>query len=1033
MWLRILIRSGYAPFTTAGGACVAGSGIRRGLRRYGGRGLLLLAALLAAGPAIAVRRFDTRDGLSQNTVNAIARDDLGFLWFASDSGLNRFDGRRFAPPPAAIAAELDGFAITALAADGAILWVGTRRDGVKRVDLRREQVVSIRPSSQGLPDAAVRAIVIDGQGNVWLGSDGAGVVRIAWNEGAPQFARYLPEAGGLPHARVWTMAIDGDSVLAGTETGAARLLPGSVRFEPLNFPAPFPNGGSANIEEIAGDGHGGYWIGTWDDGLFHVDHQGVHAIGIAGRGSSQRVTSLVLVDGLPIVGFDTGIARYQADCACLHPIPLSTTSEGIAQRAFVRSMLALADGGVFIGTWFHGAFHVPPNATVFRRVQPLQPPGTELASERVQSVLEDRHGHVWLGSFGAGLQRSRAPIGSGPLQLEQVSIPSNTRPGANVIWVIREDRLGCVWVGSDAGLDRYDPDTQRWKHFAVAGDGLPGPGVRDLLELDDAGFLVATSSGLALIAADDSVKTLRFAPAGPNRAQADTINAMHRDAHGRLWLATYDGVLVLDAQYRLLHAYREPDLTRGQVRDLHAAADGEMLLAAGRLCRIDTRIVELGSLKPVCSGRADGIPDDGIQAIERSIDGALWLSSLHGLRRLLEQPAQVQAFHVADGLLADEFGQSASHAGASGHLYFGTADGLQVFDPRLVAMPRGMLVPLISDIRVGGRSLGAGDIGPQSRLDAAPPYARTLTLLPGTRQLMLGFSLLGASRNTQKVEFRIDGLQDWLPAADGGIGSYLNLPAGGFDLYLRTIEDDVNVGAEHLALRIHVAPFWWERRSVQISAVLLLLLGAGLLYHGRMRVLRSRERWLSNEVKLRTREIEQQKSELALANQQLYELSIRDGLTGVFNRRHSLEEARRILRSEREREICIALIDLDHFKAINDRFGHIAGDEALRSFARWLKDQAGLGDVLGRYGGEEFFCLLFDRDIHQAKHWADTLLARVRGAQVAGPNCEIRITASIGIVAIEPVAELPLEIWIARADAALYRAKANGRDSVLIG
>ena len=89
--------------------------------------------------------------------------------------------------------------------------------------------------------------------------------------------------------------------------------------------------------------------------------------------------------------------------------------------------------------------------------------------------------------------------------------------------------------------------------------------------------------------------------------------------------------------------------------------------------------------------------------------------------------------------------------------------------------------------------------------------------------------------------------------------------------------------------------------------------------------------------------------------------------------------------------------------------------------------------MFGRYGGEEFFCLLFDRDIHQAKHWADTLLARVRSAQVAGPNCEIRITASIGIVAIDPQAELPLEIWIARADAALYRAKANGRDSVLIG
>ena len=81
----------------------------------------------------------------------------------------------------------------------------------------------------------------------------------------------------------------------------------------------------------------------------------------------------------------------------------------------------------------------------------------------------------------------------------------------------------------------------------------------------------------------------------------------------------------------------------------------------------------------------------------------------------------------------------------------------------------------------------------------------------------------------------------------------------------------------------------------------------------------------------------------------------------------------------------------------------------------------------------EVVCLLCDRDIDQGRHWADTLLRRVRESQIAGPNCEIRITASIGLVAIDAAAELPLEVWIARADAALYRAKAGGRDSVRVG
>lgn len=973
--------------------------------------------------------------MNQNSVNAIARDDLGFLWFGSDTGLNRFDGLRFTRPPAAIAAELDGIAINALASDGDVLWIGTRGDGVKRVDLRRERVASIHPGETGMPASAVRAMVIDRDHNVWLATDGSGVIRIAWHNGRPTLSQFTTGAGGLPRARVWSIAIDGDAVLAGTEAGVARLAAGETRFEPLDFPAPFPERGRANIEEIAADGRGGYWIGTWDDGLFHVTTTAARAIGVAGRANSQRVTSLVLTDGVPMVGFDTGIARYAEACDCLQPLTLARASDGLAQLAFVRSLAALADGSVLVGTWYNGAFHVPPNAGVFQRVGLARPTGTELASEHVQSVLEDRNGYLWVGSFGAGLQRSRAPVGDAPIALEPVRIESNTRPGANVVWMIREDTDGRIWVGSDDGLDRYDPSHASWLHipYLVGGGGLPGPGVRDLIELEGGEFLVATSSGLALIGRDASIRTIRYAEPGPNEALANTISAMHRDERGRLWLATHDGLQVLSADYTRLHADRATALTRGLLRALRAEPDGSLLLAADRLCRIDTRGDDLRGKTLACSGHESGLPEDGIQAIVPGVDGALWLSSLHGLRRLAAGQAEAQAFHAADGLVADEFVPRAAYAGASGRLYFGTANGLQAFDPRKVVTRRSERTPLVTEVRVAGRALSAPDIGLDGLLDAAAPYARTLDLPPNSRQIDLTFTLLGASRERQFVAFRVDGLQDWLPASEGRSGHALNLPAGDFKLYLRSEEEGVHATPERLALRIHVAPLWWERRAFQIITLLGVLAAIGMAIRSRNLLSRQREQRLQDEVRIRTGEIEKQKSELALANQQLYELSIRDGLTGVFNRRHALDEARRVLRSEREHSMCLALIDLDHFKSINDRFGHIAGDEALRSFAGWLRAQAGPGDVFGRYGGEEFFCLLSGRDITQAKHWADTLLTRVRTTEVAGPNCEIRITASVGIVAIEMAAELPLEVWIARADAALYRAKSNGRDSVLIG
>ncbi|MEO7934686.1 MAG: diguanylate cyclase [Dokdonella sp.] len=992
--------------------------------------------MLCATPAIAIRQFDSSDGLLRNSANSIVRDDLGYLWFAADSGLNRFDGQHFTAPPDAIADALKGITITAMASDGHLLWIGTRSAGLRRVDLRLEQVTAFLPEDGGLPPTTIQGIAIDDQHRVWLATDGAGVVSLDMASATPRYRQFLPTTQGLPHVRVWSIAIDVDgTILAGTQTGGARLTPGANAFQRMRLPPPFPDGGETNFEEFIGDGAGGYWIGTWDHGLFHADAAGVRRIPRADAAASSRVTSIALMDGEPMVGFDTGIARYASDCGCLRSIALPSGNDGNSQLVFVRTLLGLDDGGVYVGTWANGAFQVPPNTTVFRSLPALQAVDGGLMTRSVQSVFEDHNGVLWLGGYGSGLQRSIHAVGDAPIAMEHVRIKDNWHTGARVIYVIREDRNGRIWVGSDAGVDRLDPRENLWRHFGAdpAAGGLPGDGVRDLLELPSGNFLVATSSGLALIDEADQVRSIRYAEPGPSEAVADTINALALDQHGRIWLATYHGVYVLGADYRVLKSIRRPQLHHDLVRDLKIVDNGKVYIAAGHLCTLDSRPSDLGASNADCEDQQLGLPDDDIQAIEADRDGTIWLSSQHGLRHLVPGAKTVQAYYANDGLLTDEFVQGASFAGTSGRIYFGTAFGLQMFDPRAAISPQQQLRPVLSMIRVGGRTLGAADIGATANLDASPSYAVDLRLPPDQREVVLGFDLIGASRADQRLQFRVDGLQGWVSAADADAGNFLNLPAGDQDVYLRIVENGAPVGIERKILALHVAPFWWERTIVQALAVFAIALVAWMLYRQRILGIRNNERRLMEQVRLRTGEIEQQKSDLALANQKLYELSIRDGLTGVFNRRHSLEEARRTLRTDHERPTCIALIDLDHFKLINDRFGHIAGDEALRAFARLLNSQAGPGDVIGRYGGEEFICLLYDRDIAQSSHWANQLLARLRSEQIAGPNCEIRITASIGLVAIKHDAELPLEIWIARADAALYRAKENGRDQMLLG
>jgi diguanylate cyclase (GGDEF)-like protein len=188
----------------------------------------------------------------------------------------------------------------------------------------------------------------------------------------------------------------------------------------------------------------------------------------------------------------------------------------------------------------------------------------------------------------------------------------------------------------------------------------------------------------------------------------------------------------------------------------------------------------------------------------------------------------------------------------------------------------------------------------------------------------------------------------------------------------------------------------------------------------------------------RTQALEAQKTELASiaqalrdANARLYELSTRDALTAVYNRRHALEESERLLHlADREnRRLVLALIDLDHFKRLNDENGHLAGDRALAEFGRLLVDALEAGDFAGRYGGEEFVCVLANGGLARARAWAQALADRLAVGGVLWHGRVLPLTVSIGLAEREPGDGL-LDAWIARADAALYRAKDAGRNRV---
>jgi|GEM_PF-310449 len=172
-------------------------------------------------------------------------------------------------------------------------------------------------------------------------------------------------------------------------------------------------------------------------------------------------------------------------------------------------------------------------------------------------------------------------------------------------------------------------------------------------------------------------------------------------------------------------------------------------------------------------------------------------------------------------------------------------------------------------------------------------------------------------------------------------------------------------------------------------------------------------------------------TELATYEQKMMEMNIRDGLTGIYNRRH-LENR---LAAEWERHqrygrlFSLLMIDIDHFKAVNDTYGHQTGDEVLKNVAARIVKNIRKTDCLARYGGEEFCCLLPETGLGNAMMLAELFRREVEAMTIAAGETGVQVTVSLGVSEMSP-GDTP-ETLLKRADEALYQAKRTGRNKVV--
>lgn len=192
---------------------------------------------------------------------------------------------------------------------------------------------------------------------------------------------------------------------------------------------------------------------------------------------------------------------------------------------------------------------------------------------------------------------------------------------------------------------------------------------------------------------------------------------------------------------------------------------------------------------------------------------------------------------------------------------------------------------------------------------------------------------------------------------------------------------------------------------------------------------------LEARVAERTRDLEQTQARLEQAIHELAELSIKDSLTQLYNRRHFESIApSEVARAKRTQvALSILMIDIDHFKHVNDHYGHLFGDECLRQVAKVIQlNTQRAGDLAARYGGEEFIVLLPATSLERAEQVAEKIRSQVENMTLEHPKGPLRPTLSIGITSLAQNSSDDIEHLIHQADLALYEAKKSGRNQVCV-
>lgn len=794
--------------------------------------LWLLPSVLQGQEQRKFKRVSVNEGLSQCAVTCILQDHLGFMWFGTADGLNRFDGYEFktfrhqAHNPNSLS---DNYIQCLLEDKKHNMWIGTMGAGLTYYDRSNNRFTRFKfdlRDKNSLSSNNIYSVYEDEDTVLWIGTEN-GLNR--FEPAKKTFRRYKP--GGDFSYTIFSIAEDKKGNLwLGTNKGVHLFNKATGEFTHLQGMSGAED--ETVVNHIYIDKKERWWFGT-SDGLFNFNpgnkkFKSYFADGKQGSLESENVTRTYedrtgniwvgTTHGLHLLNESTGTFTSYLN----NPYDPSTLSH--------NTILAIYEdesGVLWTGTFGGGINMSDRQHSQIMTVRHF-PNANTISSPRIFSIVQEDNGVVWMGTEGGGLNKientGAAHLADKKFTHFKHAASDPNSLSSNLVWSLANTKGNTLWVGTiGGGLNKFNKSTGKAKayfHDPADANSLSNNSVYSLcIDSIDSTLWIGTDYGLNRMRyGSNRFERFLIDSANTRSFSVNTVMSVYKDSRGNVWTGSFGGGLCLfdPREKKFTQKYITDHTNPGSISNnkimcMYEDTRGRFWVGTfgGGLNLLNR---EEGTFTVFTQN--DGLPNDVIYGILEDSEGNLWMSTNKGISRFNPDKLTFLNFDASDNLQGNEFNQGAYLKGKDGRLYFGGIYGYTAFYPeRLTKNPykpkvfatvyRKLNDPVMPEMLMADNNL-------------VLPFSNNFITFHFT-----AFNYINPEKN--EYAYKLAGLDDeWIYAGSRRFATYTNLSPGNYTFHVKASNNDGVWNEEGTTIMLTIEPEWWQTWWFRILVVLVL-------------------------------------------------------------------------------------------------------------------------------------------------------------------------------------------------------------------